>query len=223
LIDEQRTRSEVFGQAMPADGEDDIAGFDVEAGCRQRRVEVAVPRIAAQDRCDAVPAGRLVPRHLGTQKTDPVLRRQRQIAAGLVGMRRAELALHLPDQIRQLAARADLCEQRLVAFEHVVPVDARHARIPKPFALQPPRFAQHLPPLRDRFHQHADAAEVEPSAAPSRFGVRLLVVAVVGQLGAGVERAQFPARRVHEGPIIAADHEVFDLEASGALRCWSKS
>ena len=52
-------------------------------------------------------------------------RRLAMIAAHFVRVRRAELALHLPDEIGQLAARGHAVEQRRIAF-----VDARSSRCP---------------------------------------------------------------------------------------------
>ena len=69
------------------------------------------------------------------------------VAAHLVGMRGAELALQLPDQIAQLAAGGHARQQRGVALEHRRPIHARHVFDPEVVALQAPDLAQHLRPL----------------------------------------------------------------------------
>ena len=99
------------------------------------------------------------------------------VAARLVGVRCTELALQLPDEVRQLASRRDARQQRGVAWVQRVPVDARHVRGPELVALQAPHLAQHLRPLGGRQHGRADAVQVDPPALARRcLGLRSFAV-----------------------------------------------
>ena len=129
----------------------------------------------------------------------------------LVRVRRAELAVHLPDHVGQLVARAHLRQQRLVARQHGVPVDPRHLGVPEVLALQAPRFAQHLPPFGERLDEHADAREVQPAGAAADLRRRFVVVAVFRKIAARVDRAQLAVREVHQRARVGADDEVVDL------------
>ena len=153
----------------------------------QRRVGARVPRVAADDARDLVAAVRR--RRARSRRAAEVaerdLRRAAMVAADLVGVRGAELALHFPDQVGQLGARGHALEQRLVAAQHRLPVDAGHVGDPEVVALQPPHFAQHLRPLGARLDRERgcasrsiqpllrDGASDASSASPSsglRFG-----------------------------------------------------
>ena len=95
-------------------------------------------------------------------------RRLAVIAAHLVGVRRAELALHLPDQVGQLGARRHALEQRCVAAIDRVPVDARHVGRPRTgrAAGARPRAASAAIPCAAR--RDADAIEIDPAALARR-------------------------------------------------------
>src|SRR5690348_9770824 len=103
-----------------------IAGSNSGTRLRQRRIDVAIPRIAAIDPFDA-PAVRLfVEDVICAEKSAPVLRRATQVAANFVRMGRAELAVHLPNKIGELAASPNAWKKRRVAIAHANPVDPRH-------------------------------------------------------------------------------------------------
>ncbi len=91
------------------------------------------------------------------------------VATGLVSMRRPELALHFPDEVRQFAARCHSRQQRLIPAINLVPVGAGHVRHPELVALQPPDFAQHLPPLEARIDRQADPVEIDPAGLARRL------------------------------------------------------
>src|SRR4051794_40990984 len=113
-------------------------------------------------------------------------------------MRRAELAVHLRDQIRELRPRTEAVQQRLVAVVDALPVDAGHVRIPEEVALQTPRLAEHLSPLRARVDFDARAAEVEPAAGTARLVAVAARFVGLRRLAAGLDRAQPVARAVDE-------------------------
>src|SRR5205823_14131557 len=86
------------------------------------------------------------------------------LAAHLVGVRGAQLALHLPQQVRELGSGRNPIHQWLVEAVHGVPVDARQILGPELLALQPPRLLEHLLPFRGRPNGHLHAAEIDPAA-----------------------------------------------------------
>ena len=90
------------------------------------------------------------------------------VAAHLVGVRRAELALHLPDQVGEVGARRDAVEQRRVEALDRVPVDAGDVGRPELVALQAPHLAQHLAPFAPRLDGDANAVEVDPAVLARR-------------------------------------------------------
>ena len=211
LVHEQCARPGLGGYRVSADPDDEIAFLHVDAGLRKRRVGVAVPRVSAQNALDTIRTQRVVPNDVRAKEAALVLRRDRLVAAGLVRMRGAELALHLPDHVGELVARAYLRKQCFVARQDGVPVDPRHLGVPEVLALQAPGFAHHLQPLSTRFDQHADSAEVEPAGAPSDLLPRLVVGIVFRKIGARVDRAQLAVRKVDQRARVRSEHEVVDL------------
>ena len=85
------------------------------------------------------------------------------IATAFMRVRRAELALHLPDQVGQFAARGNPVEQRCVQRIHRLPVDSGHVLDPELIALQTPHFAQHLLPLGARIDRQTNPIQVNPT------------------------------------------------------------
>ena len=75
-------------------------------------------------------------------------RGHRALGRGLVGVRGAELAVDLPDEVGQVVPGGQSLDQRAVALEHARPVVARHVGHPEVVAHEAPRLVQHLPPLR---------------------------------------------------------------------------
>ena len=69
------------------------------------------------------------------------------VTTKLIGMAAPQLALHLPDQIAELAARADPSYEWQIPCIDGVPVYVSHVFGPEVVALQPPRFPIHLFPL----------------------------------------------------------------------------
>ena len=209
-------RRDVAREAFSADGDDAVAFAHVEPGFGQRRIVLAVPRVAAIDALDAVSAAIFVPAQVRAEKAALVLRRLAIVAAPLVGVRRAELALHLPNQIGELAARANARQHGSVAVEDAIPIDVAHVFDPELFGLQPPGFAIHLRPLVARNDLHAGAIELDPAAAAARFGRRLLFVAFFGKIAEGVDRAQTVVRAIDQRAPVATELDVVDF---GGERC----
>ena len=210
-VDEQRVRRDLAGDAASAQRDDDIAGANVQPRFGERRIQFAIPGVAAVDARDAVAARALVPNVVGPQEAAPVLGRNAKIAADLVRVRGPQLALHFPNQIGKFDPRTQPRQQRRVTRVDRVPVDARHPFVPKLLALQAPGFGVHLAPLAARFDQHADAAQIEVSAAPVELGRRFGFLFVFGQVGADVDHAQPFARCVDQGAAVGADPEIVDV------------
>ena len=78
-------------------------------------------------------------------------------------MRRAKLALHLPQQVREFAARVQAFHQRRIAGVETLPIHASHISHPELLALQTPRLAEHLAPLGAWVDRNLDALQVKPA------------------------------------------------------------
>ncbi len=115
-----------------------------------------------------------------------------------VGVRGAELALHLPEQVVQVVLRADPVQQRPVALGHGRPVDPGHVGAPEVVPHQPPGLVEHLRPLGRRIHGDPDPVQVH--------GDRVFVVLRVGGL-----HLQLPAVRIGQPRAVAGDGEVVKL------------
>ncbi len=126
-----------------------------------------------------------------------------------VGVRGAELALHLPEQVDQVVVGGEPLDDRAVAVQDGLPVDAAEVGAPEVVPHQAPGLVEHLPPLGGRVDEVVDPAEVhgdlvvaggppvarhhpEPPAAPhrqplavaaDRVGVDVLAQGVQPQLG----------------------------------------
>src|SRR5215470_10953258 len=107
MIDKQRLNGAFATDRLPADTDDDLADTHSQARLGEGRIGIAVPRIATQDSHDAIAAAALVEREVRAEQTDFVERRPAVISEILVRVRCAQFALHLPEQVRQVAARAD--------------------------------------------------------------------------------------------------------------------
>src|SRR5215467_416407 len=85
----------------------------------------------------------------------------------LVGVRRAEFTLQFPQQVREFRTRADTLDHGGILGIDGVPIDARHVFTPELFALQAPRFCEHLLPLGGRLHRDFYAMEIKPAVFPA--------------------------------------------------------
>jgi hypothetical protein len=157
----------------------------------------AVGRLAGQDPLDAPDAFRVA----GDVSAEEALAAARVVgsAAGAgVGMRGAQLALHLPEQVDELGVGTDPFDQRRVAVERALPVDAVHVRAPEVVAHQPPGLGVALPPLGDRVDLDRDPVEVDGDdlvalAAGAGLQAVLAVEDEPGTVAAHLEGARFLA------------------------------
>ncbi len=124
------------------------------------------------------------------------------VAAVLVGVAGAELALELPEQVRELGARAHPVQQRPVAVAHADPVHLGHVGGPEVVALEAPGLVEHLAPLGHRVHGDAQAPEVDPP------GAAVHPVVLLGGLVAGGDDAQLAALAVAHRRGVLGEPEV---------------
>src|SRR5947199_8862641 len=216
LVDQLLRRRTVASDGVAVDGEDRVAITHLDAGRLERRAVAGRP-VVGTDNALHLPAAAAVQPQVGAQEPETVLRHRAVVTAAFVGVRRAELALQLPDQVGELRPRAETFHQRLVAVVDALPVDAGHVRIPEEVALQTPRLAEHLSPLRARVDFDARAAEVEPAAGTARLvGVTARFVGL-RRLAAGLDRPQPVARAVDESGAVQRDPELVDTTGERAL------
>lgn len=121
-------------------------------------------------------------------------------AGGDVGVRGAEFAVHLPEEVDEVVMGGDAVQDRAVAVEDAVPVDTAHVRAPEVVPHDAAGLLVHLPPLGRGVDGLPDAAEVD----------RDVRVAVVVARGTAVARYDLqPAVGPQQDPLaVAADGEV---------------
>ncbi len=165
LVDQQLLRRKRAPDAPPADRQQPIAGLDVHAGASQRRAGLLIPDIALDDPPDSVAIGLAVVVQVGPQEALVVARPWAMVAAAHIGVRGAQLALHLQHQIGELGARRHPIQQRQIALVDRQPVDARHIGGPELIALEAPGLAIHLLPFSAGLNRDPDTLEVDPAAS----------------------------------------------------------
>ncbi len=97
------------------------------------------------------------------------------VAAAHIGVRIADLAEHLTDQVIQILARTDERQEQPIAVVNVLPVDAIHGRGVEEIALEPPGILEHLGPLLLRIDNLAQVIEFQ----------RFLGLRILGGIGLG--------------------------------------
>ncbi|GHI33689.1 hypothetical protein Sdagh_54190 [Streptomyces daghestanicus] len=175
-------------------------GALADAGTGQRGAGLGVGGVAGQDAPDrpaAVPAGEVG----AEQALETLVVRRALVAAGGgdIGVRGAQFAEDLPEQVGEVVRGGDPFDQRPVLGEDRVPVDAAHVRLPEEGAGQPPGLLVRLPPLGARVDPVQDAAGVDPGGG----------VAVAG-LGGG-HGAQVALVEDDEPGAVAADREPVEV------------
>src|SRR5690606_7671441 len=130
---------------LPGDGDDRVAGADGHAGRGERGAGVRVGGLRGQDPVDA-PAAVLVTGEVRAEQALPGAVAV-PAARGDVGVRGAEFALHLPQQVHQVVVGGEPGEDGAVAVQDGVPVDAVELRVPEVVAHDAARLVEHLPPL----------------------------------------------------------------------------
>src|SRR3954451_3419859 len=201
---------------MAIDGEDRVAIAHLDPGRLERRAVAGRPVVGTHNALH-LPAAAAVQPQVGAQEAETVLRHGAVVTAAFVGVRRAELALQLPDQVGELRPRAETFYQRLVAVVDALPVDAGHVRIPEEVALQTPRLAEHLPPLGARVDFDARTAEVQADAGPPWLVSVTARFVGLRRLAAGLDRPQPVARAVDESGPVERDPELVDTTGERAL------
>ena len=152
-------RPEAAIDGAPADGDDDVALVRANSGGPQRGAGFRIARLAGQDAVDPPPAvGR---REVGAEFAEPA----REVA-GLdrrhhVGVRRVELADHLPQHVDEIVVRGDALEQRPIEVDDPRPVDAVHVGAPEVVGHQAHRLFEHLTPLGHRVELEVQSADVD--------------------------------------------------------------
>src|SRR5204863_9426546 len=170
-----------------------------------------IPGVAARDAGNLPAAALVVPARRRGEVAEGDRGRLAVVAAGFVGVRRSELALHLPDEVGEIGAGRDAVEQGCVEAPDRVPVDAGEIGRPELVALQAPHLAQHLAPLAARLDGDADPVEVDAAVLARRRPFALARVSLDVGLAVGGDRAEQLAFAVDERDAIAGDGEVVDL------------
>ena len=167
MVDERLLRCQLLAQPVAGDCQQHVALRDIQARLAQRQIVVLLPRITTHDVDDAIATGLVVVDVIRSQKALVVARLRLVVTAELVGMRSAQLALHLPHQIGELGAGGDATHQRPVAAINALPVHVLHVLAPELVALQPPGVAIHLGPFRPGQHHQARPAQIQPTTLPT--------------------------------------------------------
>src|SRR4051812_49034650 len=149
LVDQLLRWRAVASDDVTIDREDRVAITHLDTWRLERRAIAERPVVGTNDALH-LPAAAAVQPQVGAEEAKTVLRDRAVFTAAFVGVRRAELALQLPQQVRELRPRCQTLDERLVAVVDALPVDTGHIGIPEEVALQTPRLAEHLLPLGAR-------------------------------------------------------------------------
>ncbi len=189
----------------PGDLDDPLAGDDLDAHRGEGATGLGAPGIALHDAPDPPdPAGIQI--EIGTEPARRPARWPAVVAADLVGVAGAELALELPEQVREVRPGRDGVDEREVALEHRRPVHPGEVLHPEVIPLEPPRLAEHLTPLGRWVHLHPDPPEVDPAGRPPGR-----VTATLGRLRPGRHRPEPLAEPRDEGRTVCRDREARDV------------
>ena len=109
---------------LAVDRQHAVARAHVDPRRGQGRGCVLVGRVALHDHPETIDGVLRVVDPVDPQEALVILGPLAVLAPKLIGVRRAELALHLPEEIRELGARGQAIDQRQVALIDAVPVDA---------------------------------------------------------------------------------------------------
>src|SRR6185437_11920874 len=99
LMHEQRLRRPFARYGLAVDGDDPLADLRLHADRVERRVGDGIPRIAADDALDRIARAIVGELQLGGEMAERHGRRLAVVAAHFIRVRRAELALELPDKV----------------------------------------------------------------------------------------------------------------------------
>ena len=150
LLEQELPGRRAAPHGVAVHGEQEVALRDVLAGRGERRVLLLLPHVAGVDARDAVRTARGVALEVAAELSRRVAARERHVAAHRVRVRRAELALQLPEQVEELLARADAVHERQVPLEACAPVHLDQLFVVEVVALQRPRLLDDLAVLGAR-------------------------------------------------------------------------
>src|SRR5579885_3063253 len=105
LVHQQMLRSLLRCETLPVDRQHRVAYAGINSWRQQRRSLFGIPGIAAHDMRDTIGALVCIEAPVHAQETLSILGMGAILASALIGMRRAKLALHLPEQVREFATR----------------------------------------------------------------------------------------------------------------------
>lgn len=183
--------------------DDRVPGAHRDPGCGERGAGVGVGGLGRQDTVDA-PGAVLVAGEVGAEQALPGAGAV-AAARGDVGVRGAQLAVHLPQEVDQVVVGGDAVQDGPVAVQDAVPVDAVHVGPPVVVAHDAAGLVEHLPPLGGRFDGLPDPAQVDGDV-----GVAVLVAGGPPVAGDDLEPAVGPQQH----PLaVAADLEVVGVAA----------
>ena len=168
-------------QLRAVDRQHIVARLDRQTGLGQRAAIILAGIVAGIDRRQPIAPRRRIQRPIDPQQRGMDLRPGIAIvAAADIGVRVADLALDLADQVIEILTRAQLRQQFGVAVVDRRPIGAVHRPREEHVARQPPGIAVHLRPFGARIDQHSHMAEVEHFAA----------VVVLGRVFLGIEDSE---------------------------------
>ena len=93
---------------------------------------------------------------------------RRRVGRHGVGMRSAEFALQLPEQVGELVPGRDPVGEGPVTGDDCVPVEAAHVLDPVEVTLEPGGLHEHLRPLRGRVHRERGCGRDRPRRSRAR-------------------------------------------------------
>ena len=181
----------------PGHLEDDVAGPHVHARSGQRAARVRSRRLGRQH--PHHPPAVVGALEVGAQQPGS----SRPVAAAAprhVRVRRAQLAVDLPQHVDEVVDAAHRVDQRPVPGQLGRPVDPGHVGDPEVVAHQAARLVVHLPPLGGRVDRHHD---------PPRVDLELVGVALLGRA------RPRPVRPQHAQGLAVTDDEPGAVAAHG--------
>ena len=143
-------RVRVRGQLAALDREQVVALADADADLGQRRAVAGFLVLAFEDAGEPVAAGVLVQFEAGPEQGGARPVGRLVVAARDVGVGDVQLGDHLAHHVVQVAAVADVGEQRAVLLPERLPVVAVHVRGVEEVAEAPPDLVEDLRPLLGR-------------------------------------------------------------------------
>ena len=197
--DQQRRRPPLRVDGAPGHLEDHVPGPHVDARPGQRAACGWRGGLGRQHTHDPPSLIRLL--EVGTQQARPAGPVAPAAPAADVGVRRAQLAVQLPQHVDQVVVATHRLDQRPVARQLRGPVDPGHVVNPEVVAHQPADLVEHLPPLRGGVDRDDD---------PTRVDLELVRVALLRRVRPGPVRPQHAQRLAvaDDQPRAVAAHRV---------------